>query len=258
MKAQHPLTLTLTLLSLLALALAVPALAAPSAQAPATPTITGDYMEARTSDVYTGSCFANSEVNLTGREAVLAWHVRAGAWAGVPVDGLAVVAAVHASATLGDPTRNPLPAHAVLVVDQRATPAQKDALVGFAHAMAGDLLGDVVAVYSAPVDFEVGAAASDGQEHLGRNHSALPSAHHSHFEGGAAKLTAGTLIELQTRPLNHGDHLCGNEEIYYPPLTAAHDAVPAVTLANAYRGNDLGLTWSSPEKRSAFVGTFAR
>ena len=39
-------------------------------------TIVGDYIEARTSDVYVGPCFANSEMNLTGQEAVLAWRVR--------------------------------------------------------------------------------------------------------------------------------------------------------------------------------------
>jgi hypothetical protein len=247
-------TLSLILAGLLAL------LAAETARAAPLPGIAGDYLEARTSDVYTGSCFANSEVNLAGREAVLAWRVRQGSWAGVPVEGLTVVAAVHAAATLGDPFRSPLPARAVLVVDRRATPAQRDALIGFAHAMGGELLGDVVAVYDAPIDFSVGApaAAGDEPERPGRNRGAVAPAHHHPFAGGAAHLAAGDLIALSTRPLNHGDHLCGNEEIYYPPLTPAGDTVPAVTLEHAFRGKDLGLTWSSPEKRSAFVGTFAR
>ena len=33
---------------------------------------------------------------------------------------------------------------------------------------------------------------------------------------------------------------------------------PAVTLVHAFRGPELGITWSSPGKRSAFVGTFSR
>ncbi|MBI5757839.1 MAG: hypothetical protein HZA46_04910, partial [Planctomycetales bacterium] len=37
--------------------------------------ITGEYIEARTCDVYTGPCFANGEVGTTGNEAVLAWKV---------------------------------------------------------------------------------------------------------------------------------------------------------------------------------------
>jgi hypothetical protein len=118
------------------------------------------------------------------------------------------------------------------VVDDRATPAQRDALVAFAHAMAGDLLTDVTTVESAPITLSI--------------------------EGASAALQAGTVLELRTRALNHGDHLCGNEEVYYPPLTDTVSAVPAVTLAHAFRGTGLGMTWSSPGKRSAFVGRFAR
>lgn len=240
--------ITLPLALLAALALAPAGFAA----------ISGDYLEARTSDVYTGSCYANSEVGLAGREAVLAWHVREGSWDGVPVDGLAVVAAVHASATLGDPSKSPLPARSVLVVDERASPAQRTALLAFARAMGGDLLADVVTVHDAPIAFAVGKPGHEGHEPLGRNHGALASAHHSPFAGGSASVKAGDLIALSTRPLNHGDHLCGNEEVYYPPLTDSRGAVPAVTLEHFFRGPELGVTWSSPEKRSAFVGTFAR
>ena len=35
--------------------------------------IHGQYVEARTADIYTGPCFANSEVELTGNLAVLGW-----------------------------------------------------------------------------------------------------------------------------------------------------------------------------------------
>jgi hypothetical protein len=212
----------------------------------AAPSISGDYLEARTSDIYTGPCFANSEVNLAGKEAVVAWHVQQGAWRGVPVEGLSVVAVVRAAATLGDPTETPLPARAVLLVDERADAAQKDALVGFAHEMAGDLLADVVAVESAPIRLTI----EDGS-----------SAEHHHGAStlsGTASLQAGNVVELKTRALNHADHLCGNEEVYYPPLTATTEAVPAVTLAHAFRGGELGKIWSSPGKRSAFVGRFER
>src|SRR6185295_18406939 len=55
--------------------LLIPTLLAASAPlCHAAPSISGDYLEARTSDIYTGSCFANSEVNLAGKEAVFAWR----------------------------------------------------------------------------------------------------------------------------------------------------------------------------------------
>src|SRR5712692_9999372 len=53
----------------LALALPVVTQAAPAA------TISGNYVEFRNADVYTGPCFAYSEVGLTGENAVLAWQI---------------------------------------------------------------------------------------------------------------------------------------------------------------------------------------
>ena len=47
---------------------------------PTSAQVTGIYLESRTADVYTGPCFANGEVNLTGYEAVLAWRIEKGSW----------------------------------------------------------------------------------------------------------------------------------------------------------------------------------
>src|ERR1700685_1304699 len=98
------------ILTLLAVTFLIPAVsfAAPGA------TIKGSYVEFRNADVYTGPCFAMGEVGLTGQEAVLAWHIAEGEWSGVSIEGLNVVAVVRASATIGDPYANPLPARAVM------------------------------------------------------------------------------------------------------------------------------------------------
>src|SRR5690348_737832 len=85
--------------------------------------VRGDYLETRSADVYTGQCFANGEVNLTGNTAILAWHIQHGSWNGVDLGGMTIAAAVKAKATLGDPYENPYPAEAVLFVDQRASVA---------------------------------------------------------------------------------------------------------------------------------------
>ena len=37
--------------------------------------VSGNYMEARTADVYTGPCFANGEVEINGKEAVFGWKI---------------------------------------------------------------------------------------------------------------------------------------------------------------------------------------
>ena len=195
--------------------------------------ITGDYIETRSADVYTGQCFANGEVGLTGDEAILAWHIRSGTWNGVKLDGFNVVAAVKANATLGDPYADPYPAKAVLIVDDQANPAARAALAAFARHMGGKLLDHVVKVENAPIDMRV------LEVHAGR-----------------AILRAGSFVQVQTRAINENDHLCGNEATFYPPLTQVEHAMPAVAMTDEYKGADLGTTWTLHEKRSAFVGRF--
>src|SRR5437588_11971505 len=91
---------------------------------PARAAIHGNYVEVRSADVYTGPCFANAEVGLEGKQAILAWRVSQGSWKGVSLDGLSVVAVVQANATLGDPYHDPYPARSVLIVDEHATSEQ--------------------------------------------------------------------------------------------------------------------------------------
>src|SRR5262245_25726962 len=110
-------------------------------------TVRGQYVEARTCDVFTGSCFANADTGLTGKNAVLAWKIESGTVGGSKLDGLGVVAVVAASETLG--LKQTTPSRAVLIVDEKATPAQRAALVKFVKAQTGGLTGEVVAVRAA-------------------------------------------------------------------------------------------------------------
>jgi len=65
-------------------------------------------------------------------------------------------------------------------------------------------------------------------------------------------------VEISTRCLGGKDHLCGNEETFYPPLTDVMGAYPVFTELAAYRGNGLNLTWESTGQRSAFLAAFAQ
>jgi Protein of unknown function (DUF1326) len=222
----------------LKLSLTVLSLAASVAFAskPAVPSISGDYLEVRSCDVYTGPCFANGEMGLAGKEGMLVWSVRQGAWHGVKLDGLKVIAIVHTDNTLGDLHYQPRCGEAVLVVDQSATSKQRAALVDFARTMAGGLIKDVAAVKVAPVDAIIGM---NGMK-------------------GCASVKAGNLVQISTRCLGEKDCICGNEETFYPPLTEVSDASPAFTELASYEGSGLNLTWDLVGKRSAFVGQFAR
>jgi len=197
--------------------------------------VSGEYIESRTADVYTGPCFANSEVNLTGQEAVLGWHIDKGTWENVSLDGLSVAAVVRASATLGDAFSDPFPARAVLIVDLRANAAQRAALVNFAQAQAGKLLSNVVATETQPIRFTV-----DASKH------------------GTASLQVGDLAQITTRAITEADEICHNEDVYYQPLVShLIHAMPAVASKSSYSGNHLGSTWNESNRRSAFIGTFA-
>src|SRR5207249_3169000 len=119
-------------------------------QAP--PAISGDYLEVRSCDVYTGPCFANGEMGLTGKEAVMVWAVRQGSWKGVALDGLNVIAVVKTDGTMGDLHYQPRSGLAVLITDSAANAKQKDALADFARSMAGKLIQQVAEVKTAKME----------------------------------------------------------------------------------------------------------
>src|SRR5262245_41181375 len=85
--------------------------------------ITGQYLEARTCEVWAGPCFANAEMNLGGKHAVMAGKVDKGTLDDIRLDGLSVVAVVAASDTLG--LEQTGPAKAMLIVDAKADTAQR-------------------------------------------------------------------------------------------------------------------------------------
>jgi hypothetical protein len=217
--------LVLSLLVALALPVCVLAEAVPG-------TISGDYLETRTAEIFAGPCIANSEVNLVGEEAILGWRVNRGSWEGVPLDGLTVIAAVKAKGTIGDPYANLYPAKAVLIVDERATPEQRRVLVDFARAQGGPLLDNVVSVEAKPVYFE----------------------EHAH---GSVVLSGGDIVRVETRNMTEDDHLCGNAELCYPPvIKKLSQSMPVFSLVNEFTGAGLNAKWRVADKSSAFIGNF--
>jgi hypothetical protein len=194
--------------------------------------VTGQYVEARTCDVWTGPCFANADMNLAGKHAVLGWKIESGTLDNVRLDGLGVVAVVAASDTLG--LEQTGPAKAVLIVDERADARQREALVRLARKEGGDLVRNVLAVQAARVDLDI-----------------IPCE-----DGGCATLRAGN-ARVQTRCLDaHHDKVCGNESAFYPPLSKGVTARAALAVEHSFTGKAFDETWRDTQRRGAYVGSF--
>ena len=207
--------------------------------------IRGDYVEARTADVFTGPCFSNAEIFIYGDSALMAWKVTEGSYRGVDLSGLSVAAAVKATCTFSED--KPEQARSVLIVDEKADARQRNALVAMAQELGGIRLSNVVDVRVSRISLKIEA------------HSEATAAHSDHGMPHAprASFWAPGLAQIVTRPLNDNDHFCGNEVVAYPPLSKSVSALPAYTLGNQFKGTGLNTNWDDPNCRSAFVGHFA-
>jgi hypothetical protein len=195
--------------------------------------IVGDYVEARTAEVFAGGCIMNSEAETMGRQAVMAWRITTGTYQGVVLDGLTVVAAVAGDRNLGMRELGGEAAsvvRAIITVDLRATPEQREALVGLARELSGGLITEVVRVESAPIRFATTTRYIE--------------------------VSASDTVQLTVNKEMTHDPSCGAMQ-WFHPFTSLEASAMGVADAHAFSGTGLGTRWSAPGKRSAFFGTFS-
>ena len=196
--------------------------------------VIGEYVEARTAEVFAGGCIMNSEAETAGRQAVIAWRITRGTLDGVTLDGLAVVAAVAGDRNLGMREmggEEPHEVRALITVDARATPAQRDVLVRLAREMSGGLITDIVRVDTAPVRF----ATTTTQ----------------------VQVAAADLVLLTVNKEMTHDPSCGAMQWFKPFSKQLTSSAMGFAEAHAFSGDGLGTKWSAPHKKSAFYGTFS-
>ena len=194
--------------------------------------ITGEYVEARTAEVFAGGCIMNSEAETMGRQAIMAWRITSGAFEGVRLDGLTVAAAVAGDRNLGMREmggEEPTAVKAIIIVDPRATARQRDALVKFVRELSGGLITHVIRVDVAPVRFATS----------------------QHY----VEVSVPDSVTLTVNKQMKHDPSCGAMQ-WFKPFTKLADAAMGVAEAHEYSGKGLGTQWSAPNKRSAFFGTF--
>ena len=195
--------------------------------------ITGEYVEARTAEVFAGGCIMNSEAETMGRQAIMAWKITSGSLDGVVLDGLTVAAAVAGDRNLGMREmggEEPTAVKAIITVDRRATPAQRVALVRLARELSRGLITEVVRVDTAPIKFATSTTSVE---------VSVPD------QG----------IQLTVNKEMKHDPSCGAMQWFTPFTTMAQSAM-GVAEIHSFSGQGLGTKWSAPDKRSAFFGTF--
>lgn len=200
-------------------------------------TISGEYLESRTCDVYTGPCFANAEMDLAGKEALMAWKVDEGTWNGVSLDGLGAALVLNSQGTLGYDGVFSMRAgkiKSVILVDERATTKQRTALIDFVKDSAKQLTKNVVSIQSVPFELK--------NDHL----------------SGKGVFSAGKMARIETRALTDSDCVCTNEIVYYQPLAKVDNFSPAYSKTMSFQGDGLNNKWTVNGMRSAFLATFRR
>lgn len=219
----------LTLLSFafgLLLAGAAPVVAAEPSE------VRGEYIEARTAEVFAGGCVMNSQAGTMGKQAVLAWRIADGVVHGVDVAGLSVVAAIAGDYNLGMREMGgaaPTDVRALVYVDATATASQREALLALTRAAIADLPVRVLDVQAVPIAF----ARTDH----------------------AAEVSAGDAV-LRIDAHVHHDPNCGAMQ-WFHPLSKGAQAEVGLTRTQVFSGDELGTRWRQTDRKSAFVGTFA-
>jgi hypothetical protein len=194
-------------------------------------TLSGAYVEARTAEVFTGGCIMGSEAETVGKQAVLAWKVDRGTFNGVSLDGLTVVAALSGDRNLGiqEIGGGKPDVRSALFVDNRANPAQQLALVAMVNELSSGLVGTIVQVTPAPIQFT--------------------------DRGGEIAVSAPNVTLGISKHMTH-DPTCGAMQ-WFHPLASVTQADMGLTAEHTFTGSGLGTKWSDPNRRSAFFGTFS-
>jgi hypothetical protein len=194
-----------------------------------TTNVTGDYVEVRTASVFAGACHYNGELMTTGRDAVLAWRVTAGAWRGVDLAGVRAVAVVSADANLADAES---PRRTEVVVDSAASEAQAEAMAAALKSKFGAALGHVIVVRRAPVTFE--------------------------REQEAYSVSVPNIAELTVRAMPNHECCKMPQLVWYNPLVPVAGRRVGQTLKASYAGDArIGGRWQQAGQNSAFYGSFA-
>ena len=200
--------------------------------------ISGEYLEARTCDVYTGPCFANAEMGLAGKQALMAWKIEKGGWNNVSLHGMNAALVVSAENTLGFDGVFPMKpgkVQSVILVDDKASPRAKRSPDRICQRF-----------------------RQETHRECQTRRKRFPCPLKNNHLDGRGVFSAGRLAKIETRGMKKSDCVCSNEVVYYQPLTKVKNFHPAYLKTLSYHGEGLNNKWTTRHIRSAFLATFRK
>jgi hypothetical protein len=216
-------------MKLLATAILVSLLCALPLAAGEAPAVSGDYVEARSNEVYTCGCLFSGQMTTAGREAILAWRITRGVYEGTPLAGVKVAAVVVGDANLSayDGRRR-----TALYLDESATDAQLQAIVALWQREYSQALGKIATVHRAPISFTQ--------------------------QGDAVRLSIPNLVEVQARKARLPEDAHPGSSLWYQPFVPLRSSSLATALNYEYSGLDFQHQWQDlMPSINGYLGEFA-
>jgi hypothetical protein len=178
------------------------------------PAVSGDYVEARSNEVYTCGCHYSGQITTAGREAILAWRITRGVYQGTPLAGVKVAAVIVGDANLG---AYDAPRRTALYLDESASDAQLQAILALWQREYSQALGKIATVHRVPISFAQ--------------------------QGDTIRLSIPNLVEVQARKARLPEDAHPGSYRWYGPFVPLRNSSLATALDYEYSGMDFQHQW---------------
>jgi hypothetical protein len=207
---------------LLSLLYALPAVADETA------TVSGDYIEARSNEVYTCGCLYSGQMTTAGKEAILAWRIARGTYQGTSLVGVKVAAVV-----VGDTSLSAYdgPRRTALYLDGVTSDDQQQAVVALWQQQYAGALGKITSVHRVPINITQ--------------------------QGDTIRVSVPDLVEIQARKARLPADAHPGSYVWYEPFVPLRNLSLATALDYEYSGKDFQRQWQDLlPSISGYLGEF--
>jgi hypothetical protein len=190
--------------------------------------VSGDYLEVRSNHVHGCYCEWSGEAVTGGREAILAWNITSGSYAGISLAGVKIVAVVVGQRTL---SVGSTPRNSVVFFDEAATKEQRRAAQDLIRQHYTQLLGELLKTYEVPIGFYQDADIAD--------------------------VSAGEILHVALRKARLPEDALPGAVHWYDPFVPLKTPTLGFALGNRYQGQDFNIRWDiSDSGTSGYFGRF--